>query len=838
MTPLFVFQFTALALPKIVAALVALATLVIVWRRLRRSLSAQWLLFLLAGVTVWSGAGALELSATLLEAKVFWNQVCYFGVFTGTFALINFIYVYVHGANMPRAVMLGVGALGAAVFISAATNRWHHWHWPAIHLIEREGVVSARYERGPMFWVTVFYGYGAVLACSAMMIVHAFTQAAVLRRQTWLVLAATLAPWLANLGYILRIGPRSEIDQTPLGFAVTGVLLSWAMLRDQLFDVVPVAGHTLLTRIPDPVLVVDAAGRLINANPAARRRLDLHDRDIARPMAEALASRPQLVVMFEELAARPRSETVEAGGVSWLAECTSLNPSGQRDQGHLFVLRDITELERTRQNLRDALEKADAANAAKTTFLAQVSHDLRTPLHAILGISDELLATPPAAIRRADLEIVQRAGGVLLVLINELLDLSSIEARRIELASAPFQLDDVLDELADLLGPVAHQKGVGFVHWIGPGLAGGLRGDVHRLRQILFNLAGNAVKFTDRGVVIVRAAPAGSSLRIEIEDTGAGIPAGHLESIFEPFSRGAPETARRTEGTGLGLAITRRLVGVMGGSIAVRSTPGRGTVFTVELPIVDDAATDPRTRELAGRLHGRRVVVAVGDDAVRAAVINGLAGLGAAVEPAASASVPGGTGDVLVVDAAGAEGGIAAGWREQGRAVLVLAEPGVRSAGLPVRRRKLAAAVLGWSAPDEALPAEEQAPVIRRWRTLLADDNELSRRVSEALLIRCGCDVDAVNGGVSALAKLRTQPYDRIVLDGQMPDLDGWEVVRRLRGQPAGSPNANTPVIAFTADLTGEARRCWIEAGANVVLGKPAGTKELREALERVGVSL
>lgn len=844
MNHLFTFQLTALALPKAVATLVALVTMMFVRRRLGGLLSARWLLVQLGGVTVWSGAGALELSATLLPAKIFWNTVCYFGVITGVFSLVNFIYVYIHGVNLPRRLNQGLAAAGVLILIGICTNAWHQWVWPDVQLIERDGVISARYERGPLFWLIVVYGYGLIFASVAMMAFHVFTQAAVLRRQSWLILAATLAPWAVNLSYILRIGPRSEIDQTPLGFTVTGVLLTWAMLRNRLFDVMPVAAHILLTRIPDPVLVVDPAGRLVSANPATRSRLGVADHHIAQPLSAALEARPVLAALLDELRFRQGSRTVQADdGVWWLAESTPLDTSGRRPSGHLLVLRDVTESEQAKKSLETALAAADAANAAKSTFLAQVSHDLRTPLHAILGLSETLLSTPPEAIRRADLDIVHRAGGILLSLINDLLDLSRIEARRVELANQPFVLDDVLDQLADLLGPVAQRKGLGFVHWIEPGLAGGLRGDADRLRQILFNLAGNAVKFTDRGSVILRAGLAAGSLRIEVEDTGPGIPDEYRETIFEPFNRGIPGTVRRNEGTGLGLAITRRLVEAMAGKLTVRSVVGQGTVFAVELPIVDAGATSPELLRLGEKLLGRRVVVAVGDALRRTAVANSLGSLGAAADT--TGRDPAEKSDALVVDsAADPSGSLARRWREQGHTVVALAAPDANASfaeaskgkpGIPLRRRALAAALLGLSTEEAPAVAGEE-PGEPRWRALLADDNELSRHVSAVQLARCGCRVDTVAGGQAALARLKSVPYDVVILDGQMTDLDGWEVVQQLRRLPPdATPNGRTPVVAFTADLTDEARQRWLAAGVTAILGKPASLSELRAALDRLG---
>ncbi len=799
-------QPAAVALPQaIAAALVAIAA-ALVRPRTRTDKGALWLWLVLVGAALWSAAGSLEFTAVSLQAKIFWSQISYIGIVLGPVALFHFTYAYLNDGAAPPRVWSGLQfACGGAILLCAFTNAWHGLLWPEVLPVQRGDLVFARYERGPMFWVTVGYCYGFMLASSALLVRHTFALGGIFLQQAAIILLATLAPWITSLVYVLRLGPLPELDHTPVGFAVTGLLLTWAVLRMRLFELTPVAANSLFARIPDPVLVVDPANRLVRVNAAARQRFGHLDRHTGDPLTHALAARPQLAAALDTPSAGESERQLELDGIWWNITTTPLAAPGGASRGRLIVLRDITRQKQVELELAAALARADllareavAANAAKSHFLAQVSHDLRTPLHSILGMTDVLLGGSHDAAAREQIAVIREAGDGLLRLINDLLDLSVIEAGRVNLRAEPFQLDDVLDALADILTVSASRKGLAFVHWIEPGLRGGLRGDSDRLRQILLNLAGNAVKFTRHGAVSVRAL-AGSQpgwLRLEVADTGPGIRAERIAELFTPFNRGDPITSRGVEGTGLGLVIVRRLVDAMKGTLQVESIPGTGTVFTVELPCVDEQATTAPFLALASGLHGRAIAVKVSDPLRARAVTKGLESLGARV--AQDGSEP----RFATVDDAATTG--------------------------VIKRRSVAAGLLGLAIAPPPQPAQ---PPARGWRVLLVDDTELSRRVSGALLTRCGCTVVSVDGGLPALERLRSERFDCMVLDGMMPDLDGWEVARRLRLPETGVLDREVPVIALSADLTPDSQQRWRDVGVNLVLGKPARTEEISRLL-------
>lgn len=840
----FEFQLTSLALPQAVAAGLCVTAIGFMWP-LRRDAAAFWLILVLGGATLWSAAGALEFCAANMAGKILWTDVSYVGIVLGPVALFHFAYARTQGrARPPRGLSVAIMAIGALILLSALTNGAHRLHWPEILPVERDGLLFARYERGPGFWATVAYCYGFMFASSVMLAAHTVRLGSIFRQQAVIIILATLAPWVTSIAYVLRIGPRPELDHTPVGFAITGMLLTWAVARVRLFELVPVAADTLFLRIPDPVLVVDPAGRVVRANDAAFARFPPLRSAVGRPLAGVFAHLPGLAAPLAESASGPDGLQACVDGTWWTIASNSLAADGDQRRGRLVILRDVTAQKRSELALLDAkrelertLARADAlareavdANAAKSTFLAQVSHDLRTPLHAILGMTDTLRAGFLDETQRGEVDTIAAAGDSLLRLINDLLDLSRIEAGRIDLADEPFQIDDVLDPVADLLGPAARRKGLVFAHWVEPGLPGGLRGDIDRVRQILLNLAGNAVKFTERGGVTVAASREGRLLRVEVSDTGPGIAPAHLAAIFTPFNRGDPGLARHTEGSGLGLAIARRFAEAMGGSIRVESTLGQGTVFHLELPIVDDAATQPAFGRLAARMSGLRVAVEKADPVVREAIVRGLRGLGAdAFAAPAGGDTPGA--DAVVIGASSGEDAVRR-WSGAARRIVRVGAADVAAPDgcVAPRRRALALAL----APETALPdAPFRAPGGPVRRVLLADDNLLGLRVSAAQLARCNCTVETVGGGLPALERLAAESYDLVVLDGQMPDLNGWEVALRLREDPRHALNARTPVVALTADLTPESHARWLKAGVDIVLGKPIRTPELFAAIER-----
>ena len=633
---------------------------------------------------------------------------------------------------------------------------------------------------------------------------------------------------------------------------------------------------TLLETSPVAIVTMDLHGTVIGWNPGAERLFGYPTAEAMGRAMEDLISTPEL---REEVRANIRNtlagewiraiaQRARKDGTTVDVEISSLPVIVDGAKvGMIGIYHDITELLRARR-------EAEAANEAKGAFLATMSHEIRTPMNAVIGMSGLLLNTRLTEEQRDYAEVIRGSGDTLLTVINDILDFSKIEAGKLELEAQPFDLRECVEGALDLVATRAAEKGIDLAYLMGDGVPAAIVGDVTRLRQVLLNLLSNAVKFTERGEVVLSASARRTGrgkrrheLTFTVRDTGIGIPADRLGRLFQSFSQVDASTTRRYGGTGLGLAISQRLTELMGGKIGVTSQVGAGSEFHFTIPAVATEVPVPLRRDLSGvqpSLRDKRVLV-VDDNATNRRIV--IAHLDNWGMPSRASESPlealgwiraGERFDVAILDMHMPEmDGVALAHAIRqlpagGSLPLILftslgrreahAEDEGFAAYLhkPIKPSQLFDALVSVvadqpvhvAARTAAARSELDPEMARRHplRILLAEDNVVNQKVALRILAQMGYRADVAGNGLEAIEAVERQTYDVVLMDVQMPELDGFEASREInRRWPAARPR----IVAMTANAMQGDRELCVAAGMDDYVAKPIRVEELVAALER-----
>jgi two-component system, sensor histidine kinase and response regulator len=647
----------------------------------------------------------------------------------------------------------------------------------------------------------------------------------------------------------------------------------------------------------DALFIHDSLGRIIDCNAEACRSLGYSREELLQLSVEDFATN---LVKPKEGASRPEGTLWQRVTVSEVGKVRGVHLGEHRRKdgttfpvevhvgsviynGERVILasaRDVTERTRAEEEMRRARDEAEAASRAKSDFLANMSHEIRTPMNGVIGMTGLLLDTDLSEEQREYAETVRLSGENLLDLINEILDFSKIEAGRMEIESIDFDLRSAVEETVGLLAERAHAKGLELASVIEYEVPIALSGDPGRIRQVLVNLLGNAVKFTEQGEVILRVGLVevtknAAVVRFEVKDTGIGIEEEQCASLFRSFSQADASTTRRYGGTGLGLAISKQLVELMGGEIGVESELGVGSTFFFSLPLKKQPEGLRSTPKPLTDLSGLRVLVVDDNETNRKILHHQIISWGMKCD-----SVEGGQNALKILRSAVERG------QRYDLAILdmqmpemdgielaqrIKAEPAISSTRLimlssigkrgnaeearradieayltkPVKQSQLydaLATVMGTPGVVTALQEEKQRQLVTsyslkeakarsRARILVAEDNQVNQKVAVKMLERLGYRADVAANGLEAVEALSRIPYSAVLMDVQMPEMDGYEATKEMR-QREGSKR-HTPIIAMTANAMQGDRENALDVGMDDYVSKPVKPEELGAVLER-----
>lgn len=582
--------YTPYMVPLFVTAVIALFLFIIgiSRRNMRGSLPFTVIMLLIINYAI---GYALELGSQTVPTALLLNRIQYLSIATLAPSWLVLTLVYTgHPPHLtPKRTAL-VYLIPTITILFAWTNHWHEFIWQNITLNQSFGFTRWQSDYGFWFNVHLLYTYLSMFMATFVIVRTLVKSPQSYRRQIIAMLLASIVPWLGNIVWL--VSNPFPLNPTPFLFGITALMAAWALFGTRFLDLVPVARELVMEKMSDGLIILDETNRIVDLNPAALNLFEQPESAlIGRSIVELLPRQPELIAKYKdamqakaeiELLVHDEPQVFELQIDGLYAE----SGNERSYNGRVITLHNITHQKENELALRKALQRAEAADRAKSAFLANMTHELRTPLTIILGyaeLMDEVLREEDGDPYLLDkLVKINQSGNHLLSIISDVLDISKIEAGRTELEWQMVDLDALLQEVVLLAGSLMEEAKNEFVYELDE--LGSIQTDPTKVKQILMNLLSNATKFTHQGQISLMAGRHKSTIQIAISDTGIGMSQKQMDKLFEPFSQADVSTTREYGGTGLGLSISQNFARLLGGDIEVTSEQGQGSLFVLTLP--------------------------------------------------------------------------------------------------------------------------------------------------------------------------------------------------------------------------------------------------------------